>query len=216
MEKFMTWKAIKDLEELLIVGNKQRFCERQFPNVLAKIKRNETGKVSLIDIEWQDLTDRFYGTHIEDSKKLANTEIIVCIVMKVGTEADGYEYSPEDEIRGILSVSKTTRRMFEGCWSRKVIFLIDDVTMFIWRDLKKERFAKRRLLTEDVIISIDNAFVMKYKDTFDLKFPVSNTQEAIKTLADDNILYFRDINSVYEEWESDKRYVLDNKQDKDA
>ena len=62
------------------------------------------------------------------------------------------------------------------------MLIITDVIKFLGIDYTSLGYGDRKLKTEDVLISIDNTFEMKYKDNYNVLFPRKNAKEEFLAL----------------------------------
>ena len=173
---------------------KIRLAEAILEGVRCRLSWNSDGKVSFITEENQDITDRFHGVMYEDSMRLRNTEL------------EGYlmayrekETMPTPVVNEMITYDKDSINQILSSTGLKVRFVPTDLLSFISVDFKDENYSTRKLKIEDVLISIDNTFEMKFKEYYTLSHPLQNTAETFKaiTMKGHAGMIFKKVNSEY-------------------
>ena len=163
--------------------------------IRSRLYWNSEGKVSLITENNQDITDRFYWVMYEDSERLKNTELEGIVMIMKDKKAVSCSMAKE-----IVSYDKESISHLLDQWWLKVVFVATDLLTFLMADFTHKWYWDRKFAIEDVLISIDNTFEMRFKDYYTLSHPMPNTKDIFLTVCLQwyRGMIFKKVNSPYE------------------
>ena len=173
---------------------KERIAEPIVEWVRCRLSWSNEWVVKLITEDNRDITDRFPGILYDDAKRLADTELDCYLAAKRGVQVINESMTEE-----ITTFSKETIEQLLIGWGLSLMLIITDVIVFLGTDCTSLWYGDRKMKTEDVLISIDNTFEMKYKDNYNVLFPQENTKEkflAFCTIGNKGMMFKKE-NSKY-------------------
>ena len=204
MKDFMIPVTTIDCTEQKHYDKKGWIGEKAFYWYRCKISRDSAGKVSLENSEWKIISDNLKWIIFDDSERLCNTVLFWEIIVKI----KWVRVMDNDAIEEMFTFPKEAIEEIIDKTEAKIIFVAFETLEFLGKDLRNTFYEHRKMLAEDVIISIDSVFEMKYKDNYALSMVIPHSRKSFEKLREQGVpgIHIRNtkgfyVDGVNEDWQ---------------